>query len=131
MDVRRLPNGVQAAGCRQSGHLVICKGKDVGAALQIPQKDVLAVGFALGLVGDLEIGLAGVPGLEGGENFPKEGFVLLRSPYSQLDGAATSLLAAAAGGRRLLGAAGSCQKQDPYQQKQTKDFRFHSIQPFP
>ena len=56
-------HGVQPAGGSQGGHLIVGKGEDIRSVLQIPQQHVLAVGFALGLVGDAKIGLAGVAGL--------------------------------------------------------------------
>ncbi len=64
MNGRAVGDRVQSAGGGQRGHLVISEGEHVRAPLQIAQQNVLAVGLTLGLVGDLEAGLAGVMGLE-------------------------------------------------------------------
>ena len=64
LDDGAVPDGVQSAGGGQRGHLVVGKGENVRAALQITQQHVLAVGFALRLKGNLNVGLTGIMGLE-------------------------------------------------------------------
>ena len=86
------------------------------------------MGFALGLIGNAEVRLAGIAGLEGGEYLLEEGLVLLRSPYGQLHG-----FIGGPGGlrlRRLLLAAGGSEQQDPDGQAQSSHFLFHSVKPF-
>ena len=108
-------DGVQRAGGGQGGHLVVGKGEHICAILQVAQQNVLAVGFALGLVGNLKAGLSSVLGLEGGENLLKEGFVLLRAPNRQGDGLIGRLAAA---GRLVPAAAAGQQGQHPDRQNQ-------------
>ena len=86
MDGRSVSDRVQPAGGGQRGHLVISEGEHVRAALQIAQKNVLAVGLALGLVSDLEAGLAGVMGLERSEELLEQRLILLRAPHCQRNG---------------------------------------------
>ena len=86
MDRRAVWDGVQSSGSGQSGHLIVGKGEHVRAPLQIGQQHILAVGFALGLEGDLEAGLIGVMGSERGEDLLEQRLVLLCAPHGQLDG---------------------------------------------
>ena len=79
-------NGVQSPGGGQGGHLIVGKGKDIRAALQVPQQGILAVRLALGLKGDVKIRLPGVVGLEGGEHLLEQGFILLCAPDGQTYG---------------------------------------------
>ena len=95
-DLIRAFHRVQSAGGGQGGHLVVGKGEYVRPALQVSQKNVLAVGLALGVVCNAEDALGGVAGLEGGEDLLEEGLVLLRSPDRQFHG----LYAASAALRR-------------------------------
>ena len=125
----RVFNGIQSPGGSQGGNLVIGEGKHVGPILQISKQHVLAVGLALGLIGNLEAGLSGVMILERGKNLLEKRLVLLGAPNSQRN-RFHLVFRPAAHRIRMFPATGRQKKKHPYGHKQEKIVLFHSVRPF-